>query len=743
MADKLQQGVNVLTSFVDGESPSAAKMNSITAQLRNASQQLEAAVGDLHDQSYPYSSSTPARLSAAYGRMNEATAFTGASTRSLDIANLARLIGPASALNPQLLAGEQNPTENVPAGVYEFSLNYPPLDTAAVVFTKTASGEPFEVQQASKALMTAEGHYYIDEAGRVFCTLITDATDPGTVTYTMNADAMAGGPAILGGRFNVMPGPNQMSAGGTGCSVGAADAQGRRAVVLPVLSHAQMNEGRTDAVLTAADPNYGEQLLLPLVITESYTVGEVLPAGFLLLKNWTTGEVYDEAEYTYNGDTSVLIGVVDITTEVDRGDQFVIVTVGTDISTSIDDLRRKSRHSHDRAFGEPLVPAASITDWTAGPWGSKGSFTVSETEGNYAPQYLHRYGYDSSENTWNDQGAMRGSIIMGRTGMSPGSYLDSDGISYSIYFGALDGPRLYNNADTMILDSGGIELTATDSSASLISEGGDIYIRTTAGDVIVEGGVNIKNYAGDPYVTTAQDIENVGFTIAFSGGNADCFHSNFAVDSLMAGPNSSLYGVNELPLWSINENGSTSTSSDGTGHFGYATTEDTGVVDDDAWVVPAFQVVHFAQQNVAFEPEDEVGTGSPTWTQTTHWQMNINLPTYLFNSTVDNKGANAVIGMSVMVKSLDVGSRWHTLGGGRFGNQGENIGAWVDADSGSASGNAITIVIDAEGDAEQAFHKDRYQGADGSGDPASSIDVDVKVLLFVAGPALVTPSILS
>lgn len=455
MADKLQQGVNVLTTFADGETPTAAKLNSIAAQLRNASQQLEKAVGDIHDQSYPYSSATAARLSLAYGRVNATTALTNAATRSLDIVNLARLIGPSSNLNPELLGGSRELTEPVPASVHEFSLKYPPESAAAVTFSKNGTGEPFETYQPLVSSLTAEGHFHVDVEGRVFSTMVTDSIDPGTVTYTTDSDSYKGGSTYMGSQFNVLPDLNQLSAGGAGCAIGAPDAQGRRQVTLPLATHAQFDHDMSSIVLDDADALYQEQLLLPQVIVESYTVGEIIPAGFLLLKNWTTGEVYDVAEYTYNGTTSVLIGVTDITTEVDRGDVFALVTVGTDITTSIDDLRRKMRHGHDRSFGEPMVPAASITDWTAGPWGAPGSFTVSNIEGNYAPQYLHRYGYYAGENNWNDDNAMRGDFLMGEASNQPGAGVSASGSApvvdtHKIAWGHPDNAYAYLNTSSQL-----------------------------------------------------------------------------------------------------------------------------------------------------------------------------------------------------------------------------------------------------------------------------------------------------
>jgi|15BtaG_2_1085339.scaffolds.fasta_scaffold00038_18 hypothetical protein len=481
MADKLQQGISVLTSFTAGETPTSEKLSSITAQLRRAAEQLERAVGDIHDQSYPYSTSTTARLAAAYGRVAEDTPVSGALTRSLDIANIARLIGPASNLNPEAVGGARTVTEDVPSDVNEFALKYPPSSTASISFTKNGAAEAFYDSVSSPTGLDAEGDYHVDSAGRVWCVKTTDSTDPGEVTYTIDPDEWRGGPNYLGARFNVIPDPNQMS-GGSGCAVGALDANGRRPVTCPTISHAQFNDDMDTSVLSSSDANYGQQLKLPLVITEAYSVGEVIPAGFLLLKNWTTGEVYSGAEYLYNGETSVLVGAVDITTEVDRGDQFVLVTVGTDITGSIDDLRRKMGHTHDRSFGEPLVDLDGIGGFTAGPWGSKGSFTKSNVKGNFAPQYLHRYGYASGEGDWNDKNAMRGHLLVGEGVTTPGTYVSASGAvpattTYKVAFGHPDNAWMY-------LTSGGdfrVENALTTGGVTLASGAQINLIATTSG----------------------------------------------------------------------------------------------------------------------------------------------------------------------------------------------------------------------------------------------------------------------
>ena len=142
MADKKKSGITVMPEFVDGEQPTAYKFNTIGAQVIRASYNLELSVGDLWDQSYPYSSVSPARLSADLivdYNANASPRVSGSKGRRLSIPNIGRVLGPSSFLNPiqlsyhttdgtNLVAVEhQIVSENVPGDVHEFTLKYPPV----------------------------------------------------------------------------------------------------------------------------------------------------------------------------------------------------------------------------------------------------------------------------------------------------------------------------------------------------------------------------------------------------------------------------------------------------------------------------------------------------------------------------------------------------------------------------------------------------------------------------------------
>jgi hypothetical protein len=447
MADKLQQGIQVLVEFVGGEAPTAEKLSAITAQLRHAARQLEVAVGDIRGQSYPYSQLTSARLSPPYGKMNTSNVgVAAAETRDLDIANIGRLIGPASNLNPHLLEAGSI-TVSVPTGVHEFALPYPVDGTPSSVVTFTGDTTPvFDTFKDVDRLMNA-GDYHVTSGGKVYC--VTETVASITLTYTIDPASWGGGTSNQGARFNVIPDPNQLSAGGTGVTVGAVDANGRYPCVLPTITHQQWDEDGVTSVLAADDPNYGQQLYLPEVIVDNYTAGETIPEGFIYLKNWTTGEVYQDADYVYDTNKTLLVGNVDLTTELAAGDEFIILTIGNDLTSAVDDLRRKARHSHDRTWGEPYALLDGLVGIVALE-GNTGPFVPSDIPGNFAPQYLHRDGWRSGYDygNLNDQNAMRGSLVIGYTGQNAGNILDLGGAgtddtstTFELIFGNPGGSR--------------------------------------------------------------------------------------------------------------------------------------------------------------------------------------------------------------------------------------------------------------------------------------------------------------
>jgi hypothetical protein len=440
MSDKLNQSIAVVPTFVAGESPSPEKLQVLGLQVKRLSNAIESAVGDIHSQSWPYSAFSESLLTLGYGRsLLSNVALSGATERNLDIANLARLIGPASNLNPRTLSEETVIVENVPRDVYEFSLRYipkGPLSASNPVFSDTATHINFKTSESD---LTDIGDYFVTATGKVYrFDAPAEFVSAGTVTYTYDAASNAGGNNYTGARFNTIPDPNQANLG-VGCTVSAINGDGRYPVALPTITHQQSNYTGTGVALGTSDANHTQQLYLPQVITDNFFTSEEIPKGFLFLRNHTTGEVYEDATYIFNDSTSIEVGNVDLDDAISNANVFVIFTVGTDITTSIDDLRIKHQHNHDRSKGEPFVDIDGIVGFTrAGGVGVRG-FGPSDRPGNFAPQYLHRDGYSASyDQNMNVGNAMLGDLVLAPVSANKNSPIAANGESRKIIFGRPD-----------------------------------------------------------------------------------------------------------------------------------------------------------------------------------------------------------------------------------------------------------------------------------------------------------------
>ena len=232
MSDQLRPGVSVTPTFVEGESPSPAKLNSISVQMKNAATQLEKAVGDVHGTSFPYSASSLTTLSPRYPSNRIGGDLSGTIEPRLDIANLARLIGPASNLNPRMF-GTRTVEDTIPIGVHEFSLRYKPDDRTGVSFSDSGV---FATYVSDPTLMTSSGEYSVSEDGIVNT---VSTTAGGTADYDYTPANVYGDQAAANHSFNVIPHPFQIAAGGSGIAWGALSGSNTRTGTLPTVTHQQ------------------------------------------------------------------------------------------------------------------------------------------------------------------------------------------------------------------------------------------------------------------------------------------------------------------------------------------------------------------------------------------------------------------------------------------------------------------------------------------------------------------------
>lgn len=525
MADKLQSGIVALPVFVDGEQPPAGKLNSLGSQTQNGLTEIEQSVGDIHDESYPYSSSTGTHLTQEYGKnYTSGVELAGAIERRLDIANLARLIGPAANLNPTSLDIVGSILgEAVPASVHEFELRY--LPAGPVNFSDAAV---FATLKGSPSAIGTAGDYAV--RGRTVYT--ATITTGGTANYDTNPLEWGQGGAYPHASFNVIPDPNQVDIGSSEqLGIAGPDINGRYTITLPKVRYQQTNYDQDNTQLTdAEDASYDAQLNLPYVLTENFTSGEIIPEGFLYLRNHTTGELYEAATYYYNSETSIQIAGVDLSGA--GAYDYYLITVGSDITTSIDDLRNKQfKHRHDGDYGEPKINVLDLCGITKHA-GASGAFCPSEIPGNFAPQYLHRDGLSADDGSnLNDRNGMRGWIAFcfqgqgAGDGFTPGTPALT--ATHGIFFGSSSSiyrGEIYKDSTSRLSYRCPSPWGGIPTSGCHYFTNGPVfaYEGMLSGSIGTSGADPWKVYIGDTTLTTIANGDETGIVIAGLAGKKIC-----------------------------------------------------------------------------------------------------------------------------------------------------------------------------------------------------------------------------
>ena len=521
MADKKKSEINLFPYFVDGEQPTANKFNSIGIQISRNLYVIEKALGDIWNESEPYSSLGPdTKLALGNTKVFEYDLKDSMAdidkTYSLNIPSLARIIGPSSKLNPILTIdglyeggttyrSNSEVTETILSGSKSYCLNFKPSASGSIVVDNNGS------QLTSSTLSNlsfSEGEYYYNSERMelIFGDVLTGDC---TVTYTTTPSEYAGGPSYLGSSHNVIPDEAQLR---NGTELTVTESNGFYEVTLPKVSHSNTSLTNDSGIsLSEEDPMYEAQLKLPVVLREMFggdlydptnegTLDSLIPEGFIYLKNLTTNEVYTSGEYYYVSDTAIKVGNIEL--DNPSGDKFCLITVGTDITSSIQDLKYKSfTHNHDRTYGEApiyfksLVGATEETTLTGG-------YYDSSIAGNYLPQYIHRDGSDNVSDGLNDNNAMRGDFLIGRKKDSSGNSISTpgeytgEGDSFRIYFSEVDastGSYIWNSRSIQSdnlneLTFYGEKIRSTALNHNHLYSGADIKIDAPNGHIRVYGG---------------------------------------------------------------------------------------------------------------------------------------------------------------------------------------------------------------------------------------------------------------
>jgi hypothetical protein len=423
MADRFYINTTNLVTFAAGERPSADKFNAVNKYFSRGLTSLSRIIGDAHDNGVPHNFLGTAAeenyrryLTNPWNRSNDPK-----NERPLDITNLARLIGPASNLNPKYLLrktplSDREVQETIPSGVNEYYFNFKhsefrgleePDDStttyinSSLPFTDSGAGNnKFSVDASNSSIRFEKP---LEEA------II--------VKYSIAlSDTIEGGPNYVDAEFNVIPDPNEPVTGANRLNI-VEELDGSYTITLPTLLHQQSGlVNLADSNLGSDEPNAGAQLRVPAWM-QGLQPEQELPQGTIYLKNRTTGETYIDAVYTLIGKTEIKVSNVELC--LDNAEDYCLISVGTDITTSIDDLRNKTfLHKHDGRFGESRISIYDLKDiFKFAP--PSGFYQASELNWNVIPQYLHRDGWQAGEDLINGENAMRGSLMMGSSSFNP------------------------------------------------------------------------------------------------------------------------------------------------------------------------------------------------------------------------------------------------------------------------------------------------------------------------------------
>lgn len=382
MADILNTLTANIIRFADGERPSAAKFNAVNNYFSRSLADIATVIGDLRDMSE--------HRSAAWNSYD--TSNTG---RPLDILNLGRLIGPASNLNPKMI-GPGLIRETIPAGTIEFKLKYK-------AYTPSINGYSF-VQNTEE--FTNNTSFKVLNNSILFSAVTTEQL---TASYISVASTYDGGINYNGASFNVIPDPNQ--AGKLLVEFNPITNVYRVSLGKVSAQQSGISDITLSALVDASEYNYDQVITLPARFANLYEPGDTIEPGTICLKNITAKERYENATYKYVSQTEVDVTGVTLCDT----DEYCLLVVGTDITTSIDDLRNKNfLHCHDGRFGESHISVEHL----AGIFRKDPSYGVSSIGGDF-PMYLHRDGYSTDNNANNGNNAMRGDLMLGNIGFDP------------------------------------------------------------------------------------------------------------------------------------------------------------------------------------------------------------------------------------------------------------------------------------------------------------------------------------
>lgn len=587
MSDKLKQSLIPVTT-VAGEMPTSLKLNAAFAQVNSAIEVVDQALGDLYSQQIHVSS-------------------TGAySLSELPVCgpNISRLVGSAGWLNPRHLGrireeiycifASGRSLDGDPPGIrgvtdahfntVEFRLPQPPIimtstegeesvtfktsfdsSWAGAYWAITTPGAGYVDATAKVATrvdnlddLSAAGEYHVSEDGVI--TLFEPLEDSGTpegflVTYTCDTYPDSGD----GTGFNVIPDFSQTTdlcdcylISTEVYDLYTPDITHRRSEALST-SYPAYHHFRSWDYADIEDPMNLAAPKLPLVIRANLSVGDTIPAGFIQLWDEVEQEVITGLTFTYRSATCVRASGRTLTVGSSR---YRIITVGTDISRVVSDLRERFFfHDHSGHFSTTtgLFSGHRIPHWACSNLIDEGDdngigFTASTlgADKNPHPQYLHRHGYlprgytDGSATTGNRNNAFLGDFLIS----NEDGNVNLTTNSHNLYFGAVTGPNLQYRTyeDALILYTkplilrAGVAAGAKNDVIKLARSSGDLSLGATSTTVTLTGITDCTHVLGCSFTTTitGSATDPIVYDVHNSGDNyVDTISYNMAANTFV------------------------------------------------------------------------------------------------------------------------------------------------------------------------------------------------------------------
>lgn len=507
MADILKTLTSNLIQFTDGERPSASKFNALTKYFNRRVSDISRSIGDVYDDN------TIDELNRSI-RWNH----TDGKRRPIDILNLARIIGPASNLNTRMFSERKTVNEEVTQGSSSFKLSYEVASFDKLLTTV----QDIPVEALTKLSLfrqtnsfTNENQYYYDSAtNSLIFAKPTEFTY--IASYDTDPNTYFGGANYINSQFNVIPDPNATTDKLTITKL--PNENNAYEITLPLLTEQQsglLNSlAYNDKDLNSFEFNKDFQIKLPDWMWNnqdpSFNLEEndLIVSNAIYLKDRNLNESYLTASYYYINNHTIKIKGVSLC--IDESHDFALITVGTDITTSIDDLRLKwFRHTHDGTFGEERIDIKNL----AGIFLKEHkrlllpnvSFSNSSIEDNHLPMYLHRIGYTADTSTNNGNNSMLGTLLMSRIAFD---YQDvdnqpvqsKDGESWPISFGGVfTAPYIKRDSDSNLLIKGQVINKTDGMFPPNVNVESSNNINSTATDSIINTSFNIFEKATNIY----------------------------------------------------------------------------------------------------------------------------------------------------------------------------------------------------------------------------------------------------